>query len=336
MADDRLVGKVDADYPTPEGLGLAAQVLSENLDYEYDLAGPVFVRLSGPIGWVKVNNFSACEQCRTSHVKCSLSETGGPCTHCKNRNQSCKVYGWTFRPEDPACHIYKRVLPPPPAAPPSPPFSQKDAYKFEWESLVRKLTWLQREAPRKFRKRSTAMPWKDDHHVIEPESPNRTCGERLQLPQRNTVEEFHALEKVSPRVPVSKAPSKRRRMMRVTEDSTCEYLSKTEEPMVTKTQHRMSISFILSPCNSEDFMKSDDNRNGSVESIHGWEATRTLITTEAGWSPRSNTPFASSPPADCSLKSNGPEEPASRNPISSRQIESQEILSKFQQWRPPI
>ncbi|KAI7963344.1 hypothetical protein MJO29_003771 [Puccinia striiformis f. sp. tritici] len=244
-----------------------------HLELEDDQVGPVFVELPDQMGWVKVNNFSACDQCRTSHVKCSLSVTGGPCNHCehkywnstnflkltqdsirdlgKNRNQLCKVYGWVFNPESPAYHIYKPVLPPPAAAPPSPPDSSPtEGYRFQWESLVQKLTWLQREAPRKFRKRSTAMPWRDEPSLEENSDYNRKRSSPQQVEEEiSSAPKLHLLNQENQQGSISEGLPKRRRIAREAKPSHFESVPPAKETVKPITQHRMSISYILSPCN---------------------------------------------------------------------------------------
>ncbi|PLW14817.1 hypothetical protein PCASD_19379 [Puccinia coronata f. sp. avenae] len=240
----------------PENVMLPQKFSRDHSDVEDDEVGPVFVKLPD-MGWIKVNNFSACDQCRTSHVKCSLSVTGGPCNHCKNRNQICKVYGWAFKPECPAFHIYKPVLPPPAAAPPSPPpFVKREPYRFEWELLVQKLTWLQCEAPRKFRKRCTAMPWKDEQTLeatgdhSRKRSPVQPLECSLNLPHDHSSATSYqktshfSLESRNPSFPESL--SKKRRISREAKATIFDCVAATEKPVMPSTQHRMSISFILS------------------------------------------------------------------------------------------
>lgn len=247
---------IAASISQPENGVLSRKFQRDHSDLEDDEVGPVFVKLPD-MGWIKVNNFSACDQCRTSHVKCSLSVTGGPCNHCRNRNQLCKVYGWVFNPEWPAYHIYKPVLPPPPAGPSSPTASlQTEPYRFEWELLVQKLTWLQREAPRKFRKRSTAMPWKDEHSLEHTADHSRKRfpvqqveGFQNSLDLHSSKTSFQNLSPFaqnSPRSSNSGSLPKKRRISKEAKASIFECVPAMEKPAVTSSQHRMSISFILS------------------------------------------------------------------------------------------
>ncbi|KAI9608820.1 hypothetical protein H4Q26_005009 [Puccinia striiformis f. sp. tritici PST-130] len=53
--------------------------------------GPVFANQMG-LGWTKLNAVRACTRCRVRHVKCSLIHTGGPCTHCRKRKETCETF----------------------------------------------------------------------------------------------------------------------------------------------------------------------------------------------------------------------------------------------------
>ncbi|KAA1090589.1 hypothetical protein PGT21_006148 [Puccinia graminis f. sp. tritici] len=324
----------------PEKVMLIQKGPRNESDLEDDQAGPVFVKLPDQMGWVKVNNFSACDQCRTSHVKCSLSVTGGPCNHCKNRNQLCKVYGWIFNPESPAYNIYKPVLPPPPAAPPSPPASsQTVAYRFEWELLVRKLTWLQREAPRKFRKRSTAMPWKDEPSLEAMSDVNRKRFPTQHVEGATTFQALNPMGQSNQHASNSGGSSKKRRIAREAKAPIFKCVPPSEEAVVPSTQHRMSISFILAPCNSEQIVKPEEKHDSSAISSNGWESRRaSFASSEGSWSTRSDTrsPSLSLPETDLLPKSTKPSNIPARNPPVPHQIEKEEILSKFRKWRPPF
>ncbi|OAV91546.1 hypothetical protein PTTG_11782 [Puccinia triticina 1-1 BBBD Race 1] len=329
-----------APMEKPDNVVLSQKSQRDDIDLEDDQVGPVFVKLTGQIGWMKVNNFSACDQCRTSHVKCSLSVTGGPCNHCKNRNQVCKVHGWIFNPESPADHIYKPVLPPPPVAPSSPSaWSQTVAYQFEWELLVQKLTWLQREAPRKFRKRSTAMPWKDEPSIDETSDNSRKRCTDQQVGGATTFEKITAVGQTKRHTSVSGGLAKRRRIVKEAKAPIFECLPPSEQKVAPSTQHRMSISFMLSPCNSEQMVKPEERNDGSAMSSNGRDSRRASFTSSEGsWSTRSDTrsPSLSLPEPDSLPKSTNPNNIPARSPPVPHQIEKKEILSKFKQWRPPF
>ncbi|KAI9608815.1 hypothetical protein H4Q26_005004 [Puccinia striiformis f. sp. tritici PST-130] len=115
-------------------------------ELEDDQVGPVFVELPDQMGWV--NNFSACDQCARVMLSAAL--------------QGLRL---GVQSRIPSLSYLQAGLPPPAAAPPSPPDSSPtEGYRFQWESLVQKLTWLQRGSSESA---LLAMPWRDEPSLEE-------------------------------------------------------------------------------------------------------------------------------------------------------------------------
>ncbi|MBW0520980.1 hypothetical protein O181_060695 [Austropuccinia psidii MF-1] len=255
--------------------------------------GPVFLELPRQVGWTKVNNFSACDHCRASHIKCSLWITGGPCNHCRNRNGPCQVHEWTFNPRAPPHYIYKPVLPPPSAGPPSPgespEYSNGNQISLDIDLLIQKLRWLEEKAPLKFRKRATAMPWKESFDPI----PDRFSPE---------PPEFHSTPHSRPKrkqnSQILKSPQKFSRL-----DSNLDFSAQVLERQITSTfesecdfkhnslssKEKMSLPFILSSTHAPCEIAKRDER---------WEQGSTRRSTpEADWSSMSYM-LSPSPPLE--------------------------------------
>ncbi|KAI9616733.1 hypothetical protein KEM48_005151 [Puccinia striiformis f. sp. tritici PST-130] len=130
--------------------------------------GPVFANQMG-LGWTKLNAVRACTRCRVRHVKCSLIHTGGPCTHCRKRKETCEVLGWKLEPHEASKTIYKYVLPPPPRplhTPQNSPPEDQNTHSLDPVELCERLEQL---SPRRL---ALLWPWgPDDHEPFYPIGP---------------------------------------------------------------------------------------------------------------------------------------------------------------------
>ncbi|EFP81650.1 hypothetical protein PGT21_008116 [Puccinia graminis f. sp. tritici] len=130
--------------------------------------GPVFANQMG-LGWTKLNAVRACTRCRVRHVKCSLIHTGGPCTHCRKRKETCEVLGWKLEPHEASKTIYKYVLPPPQRPLQTPQQSPPQDHHNHTLDPVELSQRLEQLSPRRL---ALLWPWgPDDHEPFYPIGP---------------------------------------------------------------------------------------------------------------------------------------------------------------------
>ncbi|POW16554.1 hypothetical protein PSHT_06605 [Puccinia striiformis] len=137
--------------------------------------GPVFANQMG-LGWTKLNAVRACTRCRVRHVKCSLIHTGGPCTHCRKRKETCEVLGWKLEPHEASKTIYKYVLPPPPRplhTPQNSPPEDQNTHSLDPVELCERLEQLRYFQQTHSEKAglALAMGAPDDHEPFYPIGP---------------------------------------------------------------------------------------------------------------------------------------------------------------------
>ncbi|KAA1100570.1 hypothetical protein PGTUg99_024051 [Puccinia graminis f. sp. tritici] len=183
------------------------------------------------------------------------------------------------------------------------------------------------------------MPWKDEPSLEAMSDVNRKRFPTQHVEGATTFQALNPMGQSNQHASNSGGSSKKRRIAREAKAPIFKCDPPSEEAVVPSTQHRMSISFILSPCNSEQIVKPEEKHDSSAISSNGWESRRaSFASSEGSWSTRSDTrsPSLSLPETDLLPKSTKPSNIPARNPPVPHQIEKEEMLSKFRKWRPPF